>query len=120
MILRYLGTHLDDFWCYGTATVTGSQEVDRWRKEYARCLQDVGPEVWVAWGKLKQIKSGTIHIKRGQFNNRFHHKLREKSRKYYNSGEHHDHMVPDIIRIMDEEVLARVLTQGPPKRFFNT
>ncbi len=119
MILRYLGTHFDDFWCYGVVDEIGNREVDKWRKETARCLQTIGPEIWVAWGKLKQIQTGTIHVKRGQHNNRFHHKLRSKSRMY-NSGEQLDYLVPDIVRIMNEEVLVRTLKDGPTKRYYDS
>jgi hypothetical protein len=90
MIIRYFGYSNDDFWCYGTRTEDLNRAVTKWHKEnVGRCMQTIGPEIFIAWGKTRQIREGAFFVKKSQYNNRFVHKVRAKAREY------HRPMLPD-------------------------
>lgn len=83
MIIRYFGTSGDDFWCYGTRTEDLNKEVTSWHKNYVgRCMQTVGPEVFITWGKMEGLCKNVFHMKRSQYNTRSAHKVRAKAQEY--------------------------------------
>ncbi len=83
MIIRYFGYNGDDFWCYGTRTEDLNREVTKWHKENVGQLFTYrGPEIFIAWGKIRQIREGSFFVKKSQYNNQFVHKVRAKAREY--------------------------------------